>query len=171
MRELLRGLRMVFSTSSRCLWKALVLSKESQVHKSSRYTRLMGALITCPQLILGNLVLQWLFFFVKIICSNDVSGCIPSLHSPNLNFCWWGKYTWDSNLTNWFLQFQSIGLTGVSFKTTFGREVATCHSWSQWRVWIRLSCGAIAEVIVDNVCHRPWLEKNSVALRCWVETC
>lgn len=91
------------------------------------------------------------FFLVKIICSNDVSGCIPSLHSPNLNFCWWGKYTWDSNLTNWFLQFQSIGLTGVSFKTTFGREVATCHSWSQWRVWIRLSYGAIAEVIVDNV--------------------
>lgn len=63
MRELLRGLRMVLSTSSRCLWKALVLSKESQVHKSSRYTRLMGALITCLQLILGNLVLQWLLFF------------------------------------------------------------------------------------------------------------
>jgi hypothetical protein len=66
MRELLRGLRMVFSTSSRCLWKALVLSKESQVHKSSRYTRLMGALITCPQLILGNLVLQWLFFLLRL---------------------------------------------------------------------------------------------------------
>ena len=66
MRELLRGLRMVLSTSSRCLWKALVLSKESQVHKSSRYTRLMGALITCLQLILGNLVLQWLFFLLRL---------------------------------------------------------------------------------------------------------
>lgn len=80
MRELSRDLRMVLSTSSRCLWKALVLSKESQVYKSSRYTRLMGALITCLQLILGNLVLQWLLiFFVKNICIYDVSGCIPSL--------------------------------------------------------------------------------------------
>lgn len=48
------------------------------------------------------------------------------------------------------MQFQSVGFARISFQTTPGGAAAACYSWSQWRVWIWLSCIWILWIVLSR---------------------